>query len=345
MESWQPLGKKQRTACMRLKSHAKDTERHFRNAASFLAKCQIIGPYVEKGVLRGSVCPWEIGALDTHGFTIVEDFHDTLEAIWVWSYYTKISKNFAYKPNIQMGWEYITANFPRFVPPSKEDEGLYDCSWLALSGSIYEKVFADKSYRKWIEIAGDRLACYISSIRSIRGREYYDPWWMAACLASAAQFLEHREWLKVAQKFVRQKVIEEQTPFSNVEKEPRHKGLGGHDFFSSNANKALALLSSFPSEALATEIVVNKFLPATAKSFVKRHADENAWNANLATVLGKSYLLTGEEEFLCRYFSIMDELKKRDSQNSSALPRSEGYPIKESWVTSFYAYAYASATA
>jgi len=168
---------------------------------------------------------------------------------------------------------------------------------------------------------------------------------MTACLASAAQSLEHREWLEVARKFVRQKVIEEQTPFSNVENEPRHKGPGGHDFFSSNANKALALLSSFPSQPVATKIVVNKFLPATAKSFVKRHADENAWNANLATALGKSYSLTGEEEFLCRYFSIMDELKKRDSQNSSALPRSERYSIKESWVTSFYAYAYASATA
>ena len=162
------------------------------------------------------------------------------------------------------------------------------------------------------------------------------------CLASAAQSLEHREWLEVAQEFVRQKVLEEQTPFSNVEKEPRHKGPGGHDFFSSNANKALALLSSFPSQAVATEIVVNKFLPATAKSFVKRHADENAWNANVAMALGKSHLVTGEAEFLCRYFSIMDELKKREVRNSFALGRCDGYPVNESWVTSFYAYAYAS---
>jgi hypothetical protein len=90
---------------------------------------------------------------------------------------------------------------------------------------------------------------------------------------------------------------------------------------------------------------VNKFLPATPKSFLKRHADENAWNANVATALGKSYLLTGEEEFLCRYFSIMDELKKRAFQNSFALGRCDGYPVKESWVTCFFAYAYASVIA
>jgi len=327
---------------IRLKNHVKGLESHFSNASSFLVKCQIIEPYVEKGVLRGSVCPWEIGAPDTYGFTIVEDFHDTLEAIWVWSYYTKISKDFTYKTNIQMAWEYTTANFTRFIPPSKEDEGLYDCAWLALSGSMYEKVFADKSYRRWIEIAGDRLACHISTIRSIRGREYYDPWWMTTCLASVAQSLKHSEWSQVAQNFVRRHVIEDQTPFSNVEKEPHHRGLGGHDFFSNNANKALALLSCFSSEATTTRIAVNKFLPLTPKNFVKRHADENAWNANVATVLGKGYLLTDEEEFLRRYFSIMDELKKRDSQNSAALPRSEKFPVRESWVTSFYAYAYSS---
>jgi len=297
---------------------------------------------VERGALRGSVCPWEIGALNTHGFTITEDFHDTLEAIWVWSYYTKISKDFAYKSNIKTAWKYVTANFPHFIPTSDEDEGLYDCAWLALTGSTYEKIFSDRSYRGWIDIAGDRLSYYISKLHSIRGREYYDPFWMTACLASAALSLKHIEWLKVAQDFVRRNIIKNQTPFSTVKKEARHIGPGGHDFFSNNANRALALLSCFPFKAIATKILVNKFLPFTPKNFVKRHADENVWNANVATALGKSYLLTGEEEFLRRYFSIMDELEKRDSQNSSALPRSEKFPIRESWVTVFYAYAYSS---
>jgi hypothetical protein len=51
---------------------------------------------------------------------------------------------------------------------------------------------------------------------------------------------------------------------------------------------------------------------------------------------------TGEEEVLHRYFILMDELKKRDPDNLSALPRSDKFPVRESWVTFFYAYAYAS---
>jgi len=335
------LESRQRATRMRLERHVKDLERHFKNASDFLVKCQIIEPYVQKGILRGSVCPWEIGVGDTYGFTIFEDFHDTLEAIWVWSYYTDVSGDFSYKLNIEMAWEYVVANFERFIPPHKRDEGLYDCSQTILSGSLYEEVFADKGYHKWLETAGNRIAHYLSKIRSTRGREYSDPWWITACLASAAQSLGRHEWLEVATNLVRRDIIERETPFSNVEKEPRHRGPGGHDFFSHNANKVLALLSCFPSKAITKEIVVHKFLPLAPRQFVKRHADENPWNANVAAVLGKSYLLTGEEEFLCRYFAIMDELKTR-AGNSSALPRSKKFPVRESWVTFFYAYAYAS---
>ena len=315
---------------------------YFKNASDFLVKCQIIEPYVQKGILRGSVCPWEIGVADAYGFTILEDFHDTLEAMWVWSYYTKVSRKDTYKSNIEMGWNYVTTNFERFIPPRKENEALYDCSQVILCGSFYEKIFADNSYQKWIETAGNRLARYLLKTRSSRGREYSDPWWMASCLASAAQSLGHDEWLETATTFVRRSIIEREKPFSNVEKEPRHRGPGGHDFFSSNANKVLALLSCFPSKAIAKEIIAYKFLPLAPKQFIKRHVDENPWNANVAAALGKSYLFTSEEEFLHRYFAIMDELKKRDVQKSSALPRSEEFPVKESWVTFFYAYAYAS---
>jgi hypothetical protein len=114
----------------------------------------------------------------------------------------------------------------------------------------------------------------------------------------------------VAQDFVRRNIIKNQTPFSNVVEERRHVDPGGHDFFSNNANRALALLSCFPSKASVAKMLVDGFLPFTPKDFVKRHADENAWNANVATALGKSHLLTGEEEFLRRYFTILDELKK-----------------------------------
>jgi hypothetical protein len=327
-----------------LNQHLEDLGRHFKQAADFLVRCQIAEPYVRKGILRGAVCPWEIGVLDTYGFTILEDFHDTLEALWVWSYYTGVSDDGSYRSNIDRAWKYVVGSFDRFVPADASDEGLFDCSLVALAGSRYERVFGDKSYRRWVEKAGNRLAHYLREIQSPRGREYADPWWMTACLATAARNLGRDVWLESATAFTRRSIIKRETPFSSVGREPRHKGPGGHGFFSNNANKALALASCFPSEALARETIVQKFLPVTPKRFVERHVDDNPWNANVAAALGRSFLLTGEEEFLTRYFAVMNELERRDVQGSSALARSEEFPVRESWVTFFYAYAYASVT-
>jgi len=87
-------------------------------------------------------------------------------------------------------------------------------------------------------------------------------------------------------------------------------------------------------------MALQKFLPLAPRQFIKRRADENPWNANVATALGKGYLSTGEEEFLRGYFAIMDELNAR--AKNSALSRSKKFPVKESWVTFFYAYAHAA---
>lgn len=339
-ESWWRLKSKLWAVRIRLKRHEEGLEKHFKNASDFLVKCQIIEPYIEKGTLRGCVCPWEIGTFDREGFTILEDFHDTLEAIWVWSYYTKLSGKDTYKSNIEKGWEYIIANWERFIPSAQKDEGLYDCSHVILSGALYEKVFADKCYHKLLDFAGDRLASRLLKIRSVRGKGYSDPWWMTACLAYVAQSLKHHKWLEVSTGFVKRNLIEKELPFTDVAKEPRYGGPGGHNFFSINANKVLALLSCLPFKAVAKKMVLQKFLPLAPRQFIKRYEDENPWNANVATALGKCYLSTGEEEFLRGYFVIMDELNTR-TQNS-VLSRSEKFPVKESWVTFFYAYAYTS---
>ena len=329
-------------ARLRLEEHLSNLENHFKKASDFLVKCQIAEPYICEGTLKGSVCPWEIGVADTHGLTILEDFHDTLEAIWVWTYYTKISNRNSYKRNIDMGWKYVTTNFERFIPFNRNTEGLYDCSQVLLAGSLYQTVFRDKRYYKWIKIAGERLVNYLLKVESPKGREYSDPWWMTHCLASAAALLDNDEWLEIAKKFVEKNILERKKRFYKIDREPKHRGPGGHDFFSENANKALALLSTFSQEKAVKDVILNEFLPSLPGYFVKRHTDENVWNANLAAAIGKCYLFTGEERFLHHYFIIMDELRSRDYQNSSALPRSENFPAKESWVTFFYAYAYAS---
>ncbi len=326
---------------MHLSRHRQNLRRHLQFASEFLVKCQILDPYVEKGVLRGAVCPWEIGVKEPAGYAILEDFHDTLEAIWVWSYYTLVSKQPTYIPNIKAGWDYITKNFDRFIPPDRENEGFYDCAQFLSAVTQYEAAFSDRAYRRWVEIAGNRLAQYIPNLRPARGREYSDPWWMTACLAAAANTLRNEDWWKTAKRFVQRTILKKKKPFTLIEKEPRHRGPGGHDFFSQNATKVLALLACAPWNGLV-QFVLDNFLPVTPSQFVQRHADENAWNASVAMALGESYLATQNHTFLEHYFAIMDELKQRDWQQAAALPRAELFPVRESWVTHFYARAYAA---
>jgi len=328
----------------KLGNHKQDLEAHFRKASKFLVKCQIIEPYVEKGALYGCVCPWEIGESAEEGaFPILEDFHDTLEAIWVWSYYTQISRKQTFKPNINWAWEYIIKNWKRFVGEEKaENKSLYDCSHVLLSGTLYEKVFMDDKYAELIIKAGNRLEKYLSKLKSTKGKGIYDPFWMAYCLSLATKLLKQRGWLRTAKTFAEKTIVNIGKTFSKVEKEQPHKGPGNHDFLSKNANKALALISCLSEGKKTKEIIAKKFLPCLPNKFVPQHADENAWNAHLATAIGKSYVFTRNEEFLHHYFEVMDELKKRDPQRSAALPRSPSFSRRESWVTFFYAHAYAS---
>jgi len=328
----------------RLRCHRQGLEVHFREASKFLVKCQVVEPYVEKGTLHGCICPWEIGQSAAEGaFPILEDFHDTLEAIWIWSYYTRISRKLTFKSNIDCAWEYIVENWKRFIGDEKAwNQSLYDCSLVLFSGTFYEEIFNDHRHEELLIQAGNRLEKYLSRLKSTEGREYHDPFWMTYCLSLAAKSLKQERWSKTAKALVKTTIANDKMPFSRIEREPHHKGPGGHDFFSKNASKALTLISCLGHEDIAKEIILEKFLPCLPEKFVSRHVDENAWNAHLATAIGKSYVFTDDKGFLHQYFVIMDALKIRDVQNSAALPRSPSFLRRESWVTFFYAHAYVS---
>ena len=328
----------------RLHRHKEGLEVHFRKASKFLVKCQVVEPHVEKGTLHGCVCPWEIGQSAAEGaFPILEDFHDTLEAMWVWSYYTGISRKLTFKSNIDCAWEYIVENWKRFIGEEKAwNQSLYDCSLVLFSGILHQEIFNDHGYEGLLIQAGNRLEKYLSRLKSTEGREYHDPFWITYCLNLGAKSLKQEKWSKTAKALVKTTIANDEIPFSRMKDEPRHKGPGGHDFFSKNASKALALMSCLSREEIAKEIILEKFLPCLPEKFVSRHVDENAWNANLASAIGKSYVFTDDKEFLHQYFVIMDELKVRDVQNSAALPRSPSFLRRESWVTFFYGHAYVS---
>lgn len=330
----------------KLRNHERGLKGHLKNASNFLVKCQIIEPYVERGVLHGCVCPWEIGeSADEGAFPILEDYHDTLEAIWVWSLYSKASGDLSFEPNIGWAWKYIVSNWKRFIGEKRgKGKSLYDCSYVLFSGTMHGTVLDVSGHKGLLLQAGNRLTEYLATLESTEGREYYDPFWMVNCLGLAARKLMQERWRKVAETFVEKTVVDVKTPFLRADEEPTHTGPGGHDFFSKNANIALALMSCLGNKKKAREILLSKFLPCVPTKFVSRHADENAWNAHLATSLGQAYIITENLEFLRRFFAIMNELADRDREKSAALPRSLSFLRRESWVTFFYANAYVSVT-
>ncbi|MDI6691649.1 MAG: hypothetical protein QME50_07320 [Candidatus Bathyarchaeota archaeon] len=196
------------TIVEKLSSHKQNLEAHFKKASKFLVKCQILEPYVEKGTLHGCICPWEIGeSADEGAFPIVEDFHDTLEAIWVWSYYTKVSSKQTFKLNIKWAWKCIIENWKRFIKEETTNGSLYDCSFLLFTGTFYEKVFSDNKYEKLILNAGNHLEKYLRKLESTKGREYYDPFWMTFCLGLAAKRLRHEKWFRTAETFVKNNIV------------------------------------------------------------------------------------------------------------------------------------------
>jgi hypothetical protein len=316
---------------------------HLRKASEFLAKCQIIGPYVDKGALHGCVCPWEIGeSADEGAFPILEDFHDTLEAVWVWSLYTKVSQDALYRSRANWAIQYTVRNWNRFIGNKKNGEvgkSLYDCSYVLFSGTLFSSAFNMYRLSKYFITAGNHLSKYLCSLEVTDGREYYDPFWMAHCLGLAAKRLKQKEGRDVAETFVKSTIVDVRKPFTRADKEPDHLGPGGHDFFSKNANMAVALISCLTDRNESRRILIKKLQPLIPAGFVNRKVDENAWNAHLAAALGKSYSLTRSGVFLQAYLRIMDELQARDHGRCAALPRSQSFGRRESWVTFFYARA------
>ena len=304
----------------------------FAKASRFLVKCQIVEPYVESGLLYGAVCPWEMAS----GWPVLEDFHDTLEAIWVWACYAKLSGDRSFDGRLSSAVRYAASNAPRFLVP--ENRSLYyDCSHVLLATIALERARGDERLRQAASKSARLLAKYLASLREMRGREYGDPWWMAACLSWYARHRGDSGLLDFTRRLVSEHLLQAKERFDRLEDEPAHVGPGGHDFFSSNANRALALVASLGTDA--GRILEKELLPLLPSRFVERHADENAWNAHAASAMAAAYRITKRSEFLRAFDAIARELERRD-RGEGSLPRSRGFPLGESWVAFFVCFAY-----
>ncbi len=319
-----------------MKNHRNGEPAHFRLASTFLTRCQVLSPYVREGLLRGVVCPWEIEGASPATSPVLEDFHDTLEAIWVWSHHRTLTGSPDFDASLKEAWAYVLNNHHRF--PSLEP---YDASHVLLASCEPDRVPPAGRLHALRIRAVESIEEYLSGLEVYDGREYHDPFWLLFALCRYGKSCSDTNALR----FVRR--IRERwqragafrvTPFN---REPRHIGPGGHDFFSSNANKILAFSESSTTRG-ARRWLEDGSLRMIPDGFVNRHVDENPWNAHMAASMASAFNTTGNSTFLGAYFSIMDELRRRDKQGICSLPRqSNSYRGNESWVAFFWSFAYA----
>lgn len=320
-----------------LKSHRENETAHFRRAATFLTRCQLLSPYVEKGLLRGVVCPWEIKQTSQATSPILEDFHDTLEAIWVWSHYRKIAGNRDFDANVEEAWSYVSKNLNRFQPFEP-----YDASHALLV--LSELTEARRSGKLWTlrTRAVETVQKYLSTLDQYEGREYHDPFWMLFALSRYGRAHGDNTVLAFVRRIHKRWEIRGAFHMTAFDLEPKHIGPGNHDFFSSSANKVLAFTATLGPVQKAKTWLEGRVLPLIPKGFVSRHVDENPWNAHVASAMAIGFNITNNPAFLREYFSIVNELMRRDKRRMRSLPRQPGsYRGNESWVTFFWSFAYA----
>lgn len=169
----------------------------FARASRFLVRCQIVEPYVREGLLYGAVCPWEIA----HGWPLLEDFHDTLEAVWVWACYTKLSGDYSFIEQLEKAVEYVASNTHRFLVSGNRSL-YYDCSHMLLAAIALERARGCGRLMRAASKCADLLTEYLSSLRSMDKREYGDPWWMIASLSWYARHNENHKLLSFAKDLV-----------------------------------------------------------------------------------------------------------------------------------------------
>ena len=108
---------------------------HLERASIFLTQRQLIEPWVTHGKLYGCVSPWELGTW----IGAYEDFHDTLEAIWIWTVYTYVVECDTFSRNIRAAIRYVLSNYDRFL--KKENSGfIYDASHLMHTSHALESL-------------------------------------------------------------------------------------------------------------------------------------------------------------------------------------------------------------
>ena len=291
-----------------LKSYGAQALLAFERAGTTLALRQAGG-----GVDMGNVAPWP-GSGD-------RDFHGTLAAIWIWSRHQALSGDARFAPNREVAWAFIEDVWRVFVPeaigPGAGDEAAFDCA-LVLRAALGELSIAKTA----IDLGGARrasragaaarvLGAYLGELDDVAGRDFQDPGFLAWNLIEYARAVEDRGLLAAGRRFVERAFGMKAPPLFAAEPE-----LPGalFDFSSTTAMRVLAVVASEGNTPFVGAWLRERVAASIPPGFVKRVHDERCWNACVAALLGRAYVISTEARFLEAYRAIRIELERRNGE-------------------------------
>lgn len=289
-----------------LKNYNVQALQQFQRAATTLAARQA------QGQAQGNVPPWP-GSTDA-------DFHGTLAAIWIWARHQSLAGDARFAAHREAGWAFLAGVWRAFVPeaigPHVSDEAAYDCA-LVLRAILGEAELGDVSgQRAQLAASAARvLAAYLGDLDDLSGRDFHDPGFLAWNLIDYARAFEDRGLLAAGRRFVERAFGMKAPPVFATE--PETPGAL-FDFSSTTATRVLAIVASEGNTPFVGAWLRERVVPAIPPGFVKRARDENCWNACVAALLGRAYVIATETRFLDAYRAIRAELDRRLADTTAA---------------------------
>lgn len=294
-----------------LKTYAAQAAAHFNRAGANLAARQ-----EATGVGAGNVTPWP-GCAD-------QDFHGTLAAIWVWSRHQVLCGEDRYAAQRTAGWSFIESVWRQFIPEAigpaaPTDEAAYDCA-MVLRAAVAERSLAE-SHPERIALAARAarvLAAHLADLDDLSGRDFHDPGFAAWNLIDFARIVEDRGLLSAGRRFVERAFGMKAPPAFGSEPQPAGSLF---DFSSTTATRVLAIIASEGNTPFVGAWLRERVAAAIPSGWTRRARDENCWNACVAAMLGRAYVVSTDPRFLESYRIILTELERRDSREIEGIGR------------------------
>jgi len=291
----------------RLKTGAPQATRHLAAAGAVLVARQS-----SAGAHAGFVPAWSGGQ--------EPNFHTTLAAVWIWARHQRLSRIEKFAAARRAAWAFLIDNALDFVPgvidDTASDEATFDCAMVLWAVAAERSLGRLDPQQQAIAARAARvLSAHLGALDDLSGREFRDPGFLALSVLEYARLVEDRGLLASGQKFV-ERAFGMRTPGAFA-REPEAPG-GLFDFSSTTATRILAVMAAEGNTPFVGAWLRERVAPAIPHGFVKRALDERCWNACVAALLGRAYVVSTETRFLDGYRAIRAELERRNGDPASS---------------------------